>query len=72
MTMDAFDFMIAGDDAEVAAEIAADLNAYTRHFAAAETEACVAIEKKYGLLGLSPQQVSECLAERMKPEGGAA
>lgn len=66
MTMDAFDFMIAGDDAEVAAEIAADLNAYTRHLASSETDACIAIENKYGLFGLSPQQVSECLAEMAK------
>jgi hypothetical protein len=32
--IDPWDSMIAGDDAEVAAEIAADANAYARHFMA--------------------------------------
>jgi len=63
MPMDAFDFIIAGDDAEVEAEIRADAAAYVKHLAAANTDACIRIEKKYGLFGLSPQQVSETLAE---------
>lgn len=68
-----WDAMIAGDDAEVAAEIAADAVAYTRHLIANRIDACIAIEKKYGLFGLSPQQVSEQLVEMSKPsEGGTA
>ena len=70
MAMDVWDFMIAGDDADVAAEITADAKAYTRHLAAAETEACIAIEKKYGLFGLSPELVSECLADMANPTPG--
>ncbi len=69
---DSWDAMIAGDDAEVSAEIRADAVAYTRHFLAGHLEGCIAIEQKYGLYGLSPQQVSEQLAEMSKPEGGAA
>ncbi len=69
---DSWDAMIAGDDEEVAAEISADAVAYTRHFLAGYLEGCIAIEKKCGLYGLSPQQVSEQLAEMSKPEGGAA
>lgn len=69
---DPWDAMISGADAEVAAEIRADAVAYTRHLIAANTDACIRIEKKYGLYGLSPQQVSEHLAEMSKPEGGAA
>jgi hypothetical protein len=68
-----WDSMIAGDDAEVAAEIRADAVAYTRHFLGNRNKACVAIEQKYGLSGLSPQQVSEQLCEMSKPaEGGTA
>jgi hypothetical protein len=63
MTIDGFDFMIAGDDAEVAIEIAADCNAYTRLLIAGDIQGCLAIEEKYGLVGLPPQQVSETLAE---------
>ena len=65
--IDPSDEMIAGDDADVAGEITADLTAYTRHLAAAETDSCIRIEKKYGLFGLSPQQVTECLAEMAMP-----
>ena len=64
---DAWDNMIAGDDAEVAAEIAADHRAYIKHLAAAETPACIGIEKKYGLFGLSPEMVSAELSEMAKP-----
>ncbi len=66
--MHPWDAMIEGDDAEVAAEIRADAVAYTRHLAGGRTGACVVIEKKYGLYGLSPQQVSEHLAEMSKPD----
>ena len=70
---DAWDAMIAGDDAEVAAEISADAAAYTQHFLAGRLDGCIAIEQKYGLFGLSPQQVSEQLCEMSKPaEGGDA
>jgi len=61
--MDAWDFMIAGTDAEVEAEIRADALAYAKHHVAGDTNACIAIEKKYGLFGLSPEQVSTMLAE---------
>jgi len=67
--MDAFDIMIAGDDAEVCAEIAADKAAYAFHMRDGNVDACIAIEKKYGLFGLSPQQVSEQLAEMATPAG---
>lgn len=63
MTMDGLDFMIAGDDAEVAEEIRSDAMAYVKHLADANTNACVRIEKKYGLFGLTPEMVSKTLAE---------
>jgi hypothetical protein len=63
MTMDGWDFMIAGEDAAVEEEIRADALSYVKHLAAAETDACIAIEKKYGLFGLSPERVSQTLAE---------
>lgn len=70
---DSWDAMIAGDDDEVTAEIAADKAAYGYHLRDGNVDACIKIEKKYGLFGLSPQQVSEQLAEMAKPaEGGAA
>lgn len=68
--MDGWDFMIAGADAEVEAEIAGDLKAYTKHLAAADTDACIKIEKKYGLFGLPPQIVTEQLAEMATPMRG--
>jgi hypothetical protein len=67
---DPWDEMISGDDAEVSAEIAADLAAYTKHLARGEFDACIRIEKKYGLFGLSPQMVSEQMAEMAKPTVG--
>jgi hypothetical protein len=69
---DAWDSMIAGSDAEVCAEIEADRVAYTKHLGRNEIDACIRIEKKYGLFGLSPEHVSSELAEMAKPEGGGA
>lgn len=67
---DAWDFMIAGSDAEVSAEIGADAIAYGKLLAAGDERGCLAIEEKYGFVGLPPQAVSEHLAEMAKPEGG--
>lgn len=67
---DAWDFMIAGSDAEVSAEIATDLAAYTKWLARGETDACIRIEKKYGLFGHTPEAVTTILAEMAKPEAG--
>jgi hypothetical protein len=69
---DPWDAMIEGDDDEVAAEIRADAVNYTRHFLAGQTDSCVVIEQKYGLYGLSPEQVSEQLCEMSKPTPGGA
>ena len=70
---DPWDEMLEQDDAEVVAEIKADMVAYTLHLAAGNISACIAIEKKYGLYGLSPQHVSEQLHAMTLPiEGGAA
>lgn len=66
---DAWDNMIAGDDAEVSAEIMADSASYVRFLARGDSFACTAIEQKYGLYGLSPEQVTEQLAEMAKPDG---
>jgi hypothetical protein len=71
--VDPWDAMIEGDDAEVLAEIKADMAAYTMHLGAGNISACISIEKKYGLYGLSPQHVSEQLHAMTLPiEGGAA
>ncbi|CAN7381983.1 hypothetical protein LJR220_003399 [Bradyrhizobium sp. LjRoot220] len=68
-----WDSMIAGDDAEVSAEIAADASAYAQLCEIDDSRGCLTIEEKYGLAGLPPQQVTEILAEMAKPdEGGAA
>jgi len=69
---DAWDDMIARSDAELCAEIDADRIAYLQHLMQGNVDACIRIEKRWGLFGLSPQQVSEQLAELSKPEGGAA
>jgi hypothetical protein len=69
---DAWDEMISKDDAELVAEIKADLAAYAYHMRDGNVDACIAIEKKYGFFGLSPQQVSEQLCEMSKPEGEGA
>ena len=63
MTMDGWDFMIEGSDAEVAEEIRADGMAYVKHLKDGNNTACIAIENKYGLFGLSPELVSQTLAE---------
>lgn len=69
---DHWDTMIEKDDAELVAEIKADEAAYTLHMHAGNVAACTDIEKKYGLSGHSPQQVSEQLHEMALPIGGAA
>jgi hypothetical protein len=69
---DPWDTMIEGDEAEVIAEIRSDMIAYSVHMLSNNTAAAIAIEQKYGLYGLSPQQVSEQLHEMTLPEGGAA
>lgn len=69
---DAWDTILLQDDAELVAEIKADTAAYTFHRHAGNVAACVSIERKYFLHGLSPDQVSEQLTEMSKPEGGAA
>lgn len=63
MTMDGWDFMIAGDEAEVAEEIRADALAYVKHLVDGNEQACIRIEEKYGLFGLTPEMVSTTLAE---------
>jgi hypothetical protein len=40
-----------------------DLARYMIRMAVGDTDACIRIEKRYGLFGLSPQQVAEELAE---------
>jgi hypothetical protein len=40
-----------------------DLSRYTACMMRADIRGCVVIEKKYGLYGLSPQEVTEELAE---------
>lgn len=65
MTMDGLDYLIAGDDAEVAEEIRADALAYVKHLVDGNKQACIRIEEKYGLVGMTPEQVSTTLAEMM-------
>jgi hypothetical protein len=70
---DAWDTILAQDDAELLAKIKADKAAYAFHVRDGNVAACIEIEQKYGLYGLSPQQVSEQLHEMAQPiEGGAA
>lgn len=69
---DAWDTMIEQADAELVAEIKTDKAAYAYHMRRGNVDACIAIEKKYGIFGLSPQQVSEQLEEMAKPDGGGA
>jgi hypothetical protein len=52
---------IAGTEQEV--EARADLAAYTACMMRGDENGCNRIEAKYGLFGLSPQRVSEELAE---------
>jgi hypothetical protein len=53
--------MIEDDDFSSAAR--KDLSRYTACLMHGKFDVCVGIEKKYGLYGLSPQQVSEELAD---------
>lgn len=62
-----WDAMLKGDDDEVQAEIAADLTKYATALMRNDSAAAVSIEKKYGLYGMSPEQVSTILAEMAKP-----
>jgi hypothetical protein len=64
--------MIEKDDAELVAEIKADMAAYAFHRHAGNVAACTDIEKKYGLMGHSPQKVLEHLHEMSLPIGGEA
>jgi hypothetical protein len=66
---DPWDDMISGDDAEVEAEITADAAAYTKALIAGDERAGLKIESKYGLVGLTPEMVSQTLAEMAKPTG---
>jgi hypothetical protein len=70
--IDAWDQMLADDDADLVAEIKADAVRYTTHMLTGNTDAAILIEKKYGLYGLSPQQVSEQLHAMTLPIGGLA
>lgn len=67
---DTWDEMLANADAAILAEINADKAAYAKYTAAGNTAAATGIEKKYGLYGLSPQQVAEQLHQMALPEGG--
>lgn len=67
-----WDSMIEGDDAEVAAEISADKAAYAYHMRDGNIDALLKIEQKYGLFGLSPQQVTQQLHKMSLPIGGGA
>lgn len=69
---DHWDTMIEKDDADLVAEIKADGAAYAFHRHAGNVAACTDIEKKYGLSGNSPQQVSQHLHEMALPIGGEA
>lgn len=70
---DTWDKMIADDDADLVAEIKADAVKYVTHLLTSNVAAAVVIEKKYGLYGLTPQQVSDQLHAMTQPvEGGAA
>jgi hypothetical protein len=68
---DPWDEMIASDDAELVAEIAADAKSYVQALAAGDDRGCLAIEQKYDLVGLTPEQVSQHLAD-MALQGGAS
>lgn len=55
--------MNAADHTTSINDAGADLAAYVAAMHRDDEEACAAIEKKFGLYGLSPQQVAEELAE---------
>ncbi|MBR0693604.1 hypothetical protein [Bradyrhizobium lablabi] len=65
ITADEWDrcFGDGNDDDAYLKDAQADLSRYAAHLAKGETDACIAIEQKYGLFGLSPQMVSEELAD---------
>jgi hypothetical protein len=69
---DSWDRMLADTDEELIAEIKFDLAAYTARLLSGNTTGCDEIEEKYGLYGLSPQQVSEQLHEMTLPIGWVA
>jgi hypothetical protein len=69
---DSWDRMLADTDEELITEIRSDMAAYTARLLSGNTAGCVQIEQKYGLYGLSPQQVSEQLHEMTLPIGGVA
>jgi hypothetical protein len=56
-------FPIAQSDSELEAQARVDLTKYIACMMRSDTDGCIAIEKRYGLYGLSPQQVSEELFE---------
>ena len=62
--------IISDDDAERLAAIRVDSIVYVKLLAAGDERGCLAIEQRYGLAGLPPQQVSERLAAMLKQEGG--
>ena len=71
MSMDPFDFLIAGDDAEVLAEIIADRDRYQALLATGDFGACAEIADKYGMLGVAPDRVMAELREMANPVGDA-
>lgn len=69
---DHWDTMIEMDDAELVAEIKADIVAYATHTLSGDATAALVIERKYGFTGLPPHEVALQLAEMALPIGGAA
>jgi hypothetical protein len=55
--------MISAHDDDHSSAARKDLSRYTACMMQGKIDVCIAIEKKYGLYGLSPQQVSEELAD---------
>lgn len=70
---DHWDTMIEMDDAELVAEIKADIISYATHTLSSDRNAQLVIERKYGMVGLSPEGVALQLAEMAldMPIGGA-
>lgn len=56
-----FDQMLADSDAEFVAELKFDIATYAARLASGNKSGCLEIEQKYGLFGMSPEQVSEQL-----------
>jgi len=67
---DTWDEMLASEDAALVDEIKSDLTSYAAYTTAGNMAAAIVIEQKYGLFGLSPQQVSEQLREMTLPIEG--